>query len=76
MYTVAATGRLAESHALLDPMVALALDSGDVRLLGEACTRAAFWLRPLRFWTIIVWIAAIPISHGTSELFSTGSHAQ
>ena len=38
--------------------------------------RDALCERPLRFWTIIVWMAAIPMSQGTSDEFSTGSQAQ
>ena len=38
--------------------------------------RDAFWLDPLFFCTSIVWKAATPNSQGTSDEFSTGSHAQ
>ena len=39
-------------------------------------TSDAFWLEPLFFWTSIVWNAAMPMIHGTSDEFSTGSQAQ
>ena len=38
-------------------------------------TRAALWPAAVFFWTTIAWSPATAKSHGTSEAFSTGSHA-
>ena len=31
---------------------------------------------PRRSWIMIEWMNAVPVSHGSSDAFSTGSHAQ